>query len=96
LVGCLPPVGDDADAANTTHLNDASAPKLLTEKILRAERTKMNVTPTPDILQEAERLTNQAEQLLPCWEELLEQAHVIGEQIREQVQRAAAGTDPSP
>jgi hypothetical protein len=56
----------------------------------------MNLPHSQIILEEAERLANQATELLPCWEELLEQAHAVSEQIQEQVQRATAETEPSP
>jgi hypothetical protein len=63
--------------------------------MLRAERIEMN--PRLQIaLAEVEWLTHQAERLLPCWDELLEQAHAVSEQIQEHVQKVAADTDPAP
>jgi hypothetical protein len=56
----------------------------------------MSRQPTPDLLQEAERIAAQAEQLLACWKELLEQAHAVCEGIEEQVRKATADGDSSP
>jgi hypothetical protein len=50
----------------------------------------------PDLLQEADRIATQAGQLIPCWDELLEQAHAVCEGIEEQVRKATADGDSSP
>ncbi len=46
-------------------------------------------------LEQVERLNQQAEQLRPCWEELLEKVHAVGEQIQERVQKLTADAEPS-
>ncbi len=56
----------------------------------------MNEQLVQDLLQEAEEIAVQAEHLVPCWQELLEQAHLVGEQIQEQVQTAVAKGDSVP
>jgi hypothetical protein len=53
----------------------------------------MGISDTQDVLHEAERITHQAEQLRPCWDELLARAHAAGEHIREQVKKAAGDSD---
>jgi hypothetical protein len=45
-------------------------------------------------LEEAGRMIRQAEMMRACWEEMLEQVHVVSEQLREQVQQTV-GADPS-
>ncbi len=59
----------------------------------------MNGPHIPTILHEVERLARQAEQLRPCWEELLEQAHVVSEELTRLLQeqaQAAGDADRSP
>jgi CheY-like chemotaxis protein len=43
---------------------------------------------TPDVFHETERLTDQAERLRPCWDELLVLAHAVSERVREQFHKA--------
>jgi hypothetical protein len=47
------------------------------------------------VLQEVERVTEQAEQLRPYWDHLLEQAHAVSEQIQARIQKATDEADSS-
>jgi hypothetical protein len=49
---------------------------------------------TDRCLEEAGRLIHRAEQMQPGWDAMLQQVHVVSEQLRDQVQQAA-GADPS-
>jgi hypothetical protein len=53
----------------------------------------MDTTTNESFLQEAEQLTHQVEQFRPCWDELLEYAHAIGERIQEQVEKITEDGD---
>jgi hypothetical protein len=53
----------------------------------------MNAGNSSSVLQEVEQIADQAEQLRPCWEDLLEQTHAICEQIVAQVQQATGDQD---
>jgi hypothetical protein len=53
----------------------------------------MNAWNSRSVLQEVEQIADHAQQLLPCWQDLLEQAHAVSEQIIAQVQQATGESD---
>jgi hypothetical protein len=75
------------------HAGTALAPLAIWR--LPSERAIMSAGNSRSVLQEVEQIADRAEQFRPCWEDLLEQAHAVSEQITALVQQATGDTDPT-
>jgi hypothetical protein len=48
-----------------------------------------------DVLQEVEEVARRYSEILPRWEELLKEAHAVGEDIQDRVEKVTAGSEPT-
>jgi hypothetical protein len=63
------------------------------EVTAQREGAIMNDGNSRGMLQEVERIADQAEHLRPCWDGLLERAHAVSEQIVARAQQATGDSD---